>query len=384
MTTLAITGADMISSLGCGRAENFRALCAGASGNKPLIRFDADRYRFKRAYEIDDRDRHPHDVPGRATEWLRQTIEAAMRESRLGLDGARVALFVGTGLRELRSLELWQVEGAPFHAEQLHFGAAVQAATGAGAPVFTLSNACAASSFALGLAADLIALDEADVAIVAGSDSIAESMFGTLDRVTLDALEEVRPFDRNHKGVLMGEGAAAVVVEPVERAAARGACPLALLRSVGVSCDAHHETAPKLEGVVAAMSDAHRRANTTIEDVDLVVAHGTGTDLNDATEASAIRRFFEPALDRVPVTGLKGKTGHTSGASGLMGVIAAIEAMRQGCIPPLANSLDAMPEAEGIRFVVGAPRAAQIDIAQVNAFGFGGVNAVVILERAPA
>jgi 3-oxoacyl-[acyl-carrier-protein] synthase II len=179
----------------------------------------------------------------------------------------------------------------------------------------------------------------------------------------------------------MGEGAAAVVVEPLERAVARGKSPLALLRGVGMSCDAYHETAPDPGGMAASMIDAHRRAAVTPEEVDLIMIHGTGTTRNDQAEALAIKKVFDADASRPLLSGLKSMTGHTSGASGLVGVIVAIEAMRQSCVPPTVNFSELMAEAEGLNLITNIAQPAQIRIAQVNAFGFGGVNAVAILER---
>ncbi len=381
---LAITGADLVTSVGEGREANFRAFCRGETGNKALLGFDAARFRAKRAYEIDDRDGGGPDVKGRASRWLCGSVGRALREAGLDPADERVPVLVGTGLRELRSLELWWVEETPLHVSELHFAGALQQAVGVGGPIFTFSNACSASSFALGLGADMLRLKEAEAVIVAGCDSIAESMYGALDRVSLVPAEQVQPFDLHRKGVLLGEGAAAVVLEPWERAVARGWTPLASLRGVGMNCDAFHETGPSLEGIVASMLDAHQRAAVRPEEIGLIMAHGTGTRLNDATEALAIKRVFGASAAGVMISGLKSLTGHTSGASGLMSVIVALEAMRQGRVPPTVGFTQPVPEAEELDIVAGSPRAAKVQIAQINAFGFGGVNAVAVVEGAAA
>ncbi len=379
--TVVITAADMTSSVGVGRHANFEAFCRGDRGRKPLQRFDAARFRLQYAYEIARSDSGVPDTPGRATQWLCQSIQRVLDEAQLSLQGTRVALLIGTGLRELRSLELWWSTGTPFHVSELHFGGAVQTQLHMPGPIFTFSNACAASSVALGLGADLITLGEVDAVIVAGCDTITESMYGSLDRVTLDPLEEVRPFDARRKGVLMGEGAAAVILESAEHAAARGVPSLGVLRGVGITCDAHHETAPHLEGIVRTMQEAQARAAVTPAMIDVVLVHGTGTALNDAVEARALHAHFKAEAARLLVTGVKGMTGHTSGAAGLMGVVTALEMMRQGRVPPIADDLDPIPEAVGLGLVVGQTRQAELTIAQINAFGFGGINAVVIVER---
>jgi 3-oxoacyl-[acyl-carrier-protein] synthase II len=247
-------------------------------------------------------------------------------------------------------------------------------------PVMTFSNACSASLFTLGLAEDLLRLQEADAVIVAGTDTITASMFGLVDRTNPEPPDCLAPFDRTRKGVLMGEGAAALVLETSEGAQERGREPLAWLRGVGMSCDAYHETVPERAGMLAAMQEAHRRAGTSPHEVDLLFPHGTGTALNDATEALAIADLFGEWSGHVRMTALKSLVGHTSGASGLIAVVTAVECLRQGRIPPTVHVKEPIPEAAHFTLVT-QPALASLRLAQVNAFGFGGVNAVALLER---
>ena len=380
--TGVITGASMITSVGQTRASCFEAFCQGLTGNKPLQSFNQSRYNLTRAYEIADRPATRQDIKGRSTKWLRDVVSQAIKEAGIVQgQGLRLSALIGTGLRELRSLELWWAAGQSLAVNELHFGSALQENGNVTGPVITLANACAASSFALGLAEDLLMLGEADAVIVAGCDSITESMFGLGDRASMLRPEQVQPFDRERRGALLGEGAAAVVLESEQSAASRGVAPLALLRGVGMSCDAFHETAPDQAGMVRAMADAHVRAGVTPAEIDLLLVHGTGTELNDKVEALAIKEVFGSQVESVPITALKSLIGHTSGASGLVAAITALECLREGCIPPTAGFNAPMEEATGLDIVVGEARAAPMQVAQVNAFGFGGVNAVVVLER---
>jgi 3-oxoacyl-[acyl-carrier-protein] synthase II len=350
----------------------FESLCAGRSGLGGLRGFDPDRFNAKHAYEIDDRPA-TGDVPGRATEWLCQAVAEAVRDAGLGDDLSDVPVLVGTGLRELRSAELRWTDDIPYPVSRLHFGTALRERFGA-STTYTLNNACSASLYALGLATDLLGSDAADTVVVAGVDSITASMFGLLDRVHPNPVDRVRPFDRNRRGVLMGDGAAAVVLR-------REGPARAWLRGVGMNCDAYHVTAPDPAGVSAAIADAHARAAVTAADVDLVLAHGTGTLLNDEAEASALAKTFGGSGSRPLVTAIKSMTGHTSGGSGLMSLVVAAEALRSGRVPPTIGLDDPVDEARGLRFVTGQAAQADLTIAQVDAFGFGGVNAVAILER---
>lgn len=372
-----ITGMGAVASIGDGVEEIFEALCAGRSGLTGLHGFTTSQFRAQHAYEIDDRAQAGSDTPGRATRWLGRAVEAALRDAGLGTDLRDVPVLVGTGLRELRSLELWWRDGCELDVRDLHFGTRLrswfQAAT-----TYTFSNACSASLYTLGLGADLLALEAADTVVVAGVDSITESMFGLLDRVHPEPPDAVRPFDRDRKGVLMGEGAAAVVVR---RAADSAGHAHARLRSVSMNCDAYHVTAPDPKGIALAIREAHAHAGLGPHDIDLVLLHGTGTLLNDEAEALALNDIFAGTGAAPFITAIKSMTGHTSGGSGLLGLIVAAESLKTGRVPPTIGLVEPMDETAGFRFVRGRETTADLALAQVNAFGFGGVNAVAILQR---
>ena len=373
----AITGTSMITSIGNNVQECFTAFCNGETGNRPLQSFPIEKFNTRRAYEIFDRPSGNRDVKGRATQWLCASMNEAIRSARLVAGDKRLAILIGTGLRELRSLELWWADGQPLEVSELHFGRAIEKKVGLQCPVLTLSNACAASSFALGLAQDLLELKERDVVIVAGCDSITESMFGLLDRVNPLHPEEVQPLDQDRRGVIMGEGAAALVLE----ATSHDNSPLAWLRGVGMSCDAYQDTAPHKDGLIRAMIDAHRLAGVSKEEIDLMFVHGTGTILNDQVEIEAICELFGDKQNNMRVTGLKSHIGHTSGASGLINIITAVECMRRNRIPPITGLKKPIEEASKLDLVIDEWRGCPSRIAQINAFGFGGVNAVIIIER---
>ncbi len=372
---LAITGTGMVNSVGSNRQAAFDAFYRGATGAKPLVHLDPARFKMQRAYEIES-----DATEFRATALLIQAMQEAVAASMLDLKACRAAVLVGTGLRELRSVEQWHTDGGPCPSRRLHFGAAVERLLGSALSVTTFSNACSASLFTLGLADDLLRLGDVDAVIVAGADTITASMFGLVDRTNPDPPNDLAPFDRTRKGVLMGEGAAALVLETDRGAARRRREVLAWLRGVGMSCDAHHETVPARAGMLAAMQDAHRRAGTSPGAVDLLFPHGTGTAMNDATEALAIADLLGDDTERVTMTALKSLIGHTSGASGLMAAVTAVECLRQGRIPPTRHFENPIPEASHFA-LVRAPTERSVRLAQVNAFGFGGVNAVALLER---
>ncbi|ONK13171.1 beta-ketoacyl synthase N-terminal-like domain-containing protein [Streptomyces sp. MP131-18] len=376
--TWDITGMAAVANIGATPGEIFAALCAGQESRTPLRAFDPDKYRAAYAYEIDDRPEGGGDIPQRATRWLTTVIRQAAGDAGLGEDLAQVPVLVGTTMREQRSLELWWRHDAEVALEDLHFGTALKAAFGA-STTYTLANACSATLYALGMATDMIELGMADTVVVAGTDAATESGFGTLDRVQNDIPDALRPFDTTHKGMLMGEGAAAVVVQ---RAGTGNGPVHARVRGVSMNCDAHHATAPDADGITRAVLDAYRRAGVRARDIDLVMLHGSGTPRNDATESSVLRRIFQSAGPGPRMTAIKAMTGHTLGGSGLLSLVMAVLAMKEGTVPPVLGLADPIPEAAGLGLVQGSPASDDLAIAQIDAFGFGGINAVAIVEGA--
>lgn len=372
-----VVGIGAVASIGRDPSELFESLCAGRSGLAPLRGFDRSKFKAGHLFEIDDRPATGVDVPGRATGFLLDAVGQAARDAGLGEDLREVPILVGTGLRELRSLELWWRDGAAFAAERMHFGTALRERFGA-VDTHTFSNACSASLYALALAVDQLETGAVEHVIVAGTDSITESMFGLTDAFQLEPPGRLRPFDVDRKGTILGEGAGAIVLarEPDHRRIH------GRVRSVGVNCDAHHTTAPLQAGVAAAIRQAHQRAGVKPENVDLVMLHGTGTPLNDEVEVRALREVFGEH-ERVPlVTAVKSMTGHTAGSAGVLSLITALRAMSTGRIPPVTELDEPTEDVSALRLVHTTEATGRVDVAQVNGFGFGGLNAVAIVEAA--
>jgi len=399
-----------VASVGNTVEDVFAALCAGRSGLRELGGFDRSKFAAQTAYEIDDRPGPGLDVPRRATRWLVRAVEEALRDAGLPEDLRDVPVLIGTGLRELRSVELWWGRGTPLDAGDLHFGTALRDRFGA-TNTHTFANACSASLYALALGTDLLAAETADTVVVAGVDALTESMFGLVERVHRVPPDRVRPFDRDRRGVLMGEGAAAVVLRRWLPPHGRSH---GTVRAVGLNCDAHHVTAPHVDSIAAAIRQAHDLAGVKPYDIDLVMLHGTGTLRNDEAEAAAVAAVFDADVDRPLMTAIKSMTGHTSGASGLLALIVALRSLATGRVPPTLGLDNPVEEATLFRFAPGdtpggttgaasgdAPGGTTgaasgdvpgrplggftggLSLAQVNAFGFGGLNAVAIAEVEP-
>lgn len=373
--SVLIAASAIRTCLGDG-AQTFAKMCAGRSGVSDLRDLDGPRLNVLRGYHID---------PGRAgsgfraSGWLTACISDALLQARLELVAQRVVAIVGTGLRELREVERMSEDGVAMATERLQFGEAVRTAAPSVAETITLSNACSASGHALALAQDLLELDEADVVIAAGIDAMTSSMLAMIGRVGEQPADQLRPFDVARCGALLGEGAAAMVLVRDDHDAGR---PLARLLSTGVTCDAYHQTAVDAGGIERAMLDAYDRARRSPDDVDVVIAHATGTAVNDPLESDLIRGMFAGAPAQPKVAAIKGAIGHTSGAAALMSVDTALRCLQTGDVPPIVGLRQPIPEAEDLDLATELSRPASLRLVQVDAFGFGGVNAVTLLEAA--
>ncbi|MEU7588377.1 beta-ketoacyl-[acyl-carrier-protein] synthase family protein [Micromonospora sp. NPDC049230] len=374
-----ITGMGAVAAVGDDVTAIFDALCAGRSGVGPLRGFDPTRFRAQHAYEIDDRPPSGEDLTLRATRWLEQAVEQALTDAGHDGDLTDVPVLIGTTLRELRSVELSWRDSVPFDLRDLHFGTALRRRFGA-TRTYTVANACSASLYALGLATDLLELGEADSVVVAGVDTITESTYGMLDRVYPLPPDAVRPFDRDRRGMLQGDGAVAIVLRR-EADGPAGGKSHARVRGVGLNCDAYHPSAPDPDSIASVIADAHRRAGTKPAEIDLVMLHGTGTPRNDEAEAEALRSVFADDVRSCRMTAIKSMTGHTAGASGLHSLVVAVRAMREGRIPPVVGLVRPIEEVAGFGLVADRELRAPVRTAQVHSFGFGGLNAVAIIEK---
>lgn len=353
--------------------QTFAALLRGESGAAPLRHFDGTKLNVGGGYQIGQDD---EEALLQAGQWLGTCVREAVAASGVDPARQRVMAIVGSGLRELRTVERGAFEDVLPETESLHFDGAIRRVCPGVLQVITLSNACSAGGHALAVAQDFLDCGEADAVIAAAADGMTESMLAMIGRFALEPTDRVRPFDRERRGVLLGEGAAAAVLVP-EGGSGR---PLARLLSTGLSCDAVHETVPDPDGIFHAIDNAFVRAGRSFEDVDLVIAHGTGTLLNDPAEASLLCRELASTETIPRITAIKGAVGHTSGSAALMSLDVAIRCLRDGVVPPVIGLRSSIVEGERLRFVIGEPFHGALRLAQINAFGFGGVNAVTLVE----
>jgi 3-oxoacyl-[acyl-carrier-protein] synthase II len=254
-------------------------------------------------------------------------------------------------------------------------------AFGLSGPVTIIANACASSANAIGHAFELVRSGRASRVITGGYDALCELVFVGFDSLQALSTTQCRPFDVHRDGLALGEGAAVLALETLEAARDRGATIIGEILGYGASTDTHHLTQPHPDGdaALASMQEACRCANVTAADIDYINAHGTGTPLNDSSEARAIARWAGAETGRLHVSSTKASVGHLLGAAGAVEAAACLMALREQWVPPTA-SLETPDPACQFQ-VTSKPQQMRIRRALSNSFGFGGANATLIFGR---
>lgn len=388
--TVAITGLGLLTAAGRGADATEAALRAGRDGLGPLTRFGSPRCGHLPVAEVRGVEEAPRTVA-----LARPALADALASAGLAADalGAlRVGLAVGCTVggmpeteralaalaREERAVspDVWPEVWAGHETGAIT--AALAAAFGLRGPALTIANACASGAQALADGADLLAAGLADVVVAGGVDALCRlTLNGFASLLAVDPAG-CRPFDASRGGMSLGEGAAFLVLEPLERARARGARPLALLAGAGSTCDAYHPTRPEPEGrgAEAAMRAALAAAGLAPGAIDYVNAHGTGTPDNDRAEGRALRRLFGDALP--PVSSTKRAFGHTLGAAGAIEAAVCVLALERGFLPGTPGFAAPDPECALVPLAESRPGAPRACLS--NSFGFGGANTALVLS----
>jgi len=398
---VVVTGLGAVSPVGLDVASTWASLVAGKGGAGPITQFDATDFPVRIAAEVKGFDPIATFGKRRARHLDRFTqlglvaAQEALAASGVldGLDPERAGVVWGSGIGGLRTLEeqiLLMHERAPDRVSP-YLAAMMISNMAAGeiamehhllGPNSCTVTACAASTHAIGDAAELIRWGRADVMLAGGSEG-SITPIGMAAFAAAKALSErndeperaSRPFDRGRDGFLAGEGGACLVLEERERAVARGADIWAEVSGYGLTSDAFHATAPhpQGDGAIRCMRLALDDAGLGPADVGYVNAHGTSTDLNDRTEAMAIKAVLGV---HVPVSSTKSMTGHLLGAAGALEAVATILALRDGILPPTINHDEPDPEI-GLDVIPNEARDLRVRVALSNSFGFGGHNATL-------
>ncbi|MDI6605666.1 MAG: beta-ketoacyl-[acyl-carrier-protein] synthase family protein, partial [Candidatus Omnitrophota bacterium] len=247
-------------------------------------------------------------------------------------------------------------------------------------PNYVIPTACAAGNYAIGYAYDLIRLGRADMMLAGGADAFSKIAFTGFNRLLAIAPQVCQPFDKNRKGMMVGEGAATLVLEPLEDALNRGADIYAEILGYGLSCDAHHMTAPYSEGIKEAIERSLQESNLAVDDVGYFSAHGTGTPSNDKEECLAIKKAFGDYAKKLPISSIKSMLGHTMGAASAIEAVTCCLVLKNGIMPPTINFKTPDPECD-IDCIPNTARSGKVDIALNNASAFGGNNACLALSK---
>lgn len=367
---VTIVGRGMYSSIGKSITECWKSVLEGRIGVTQIKRFDLKRFDLHVAYEIQStQNKTPY-------EWLIKAIEEAIKEARCQIDADTVVI-VGTGLRNLREFEkAIESENTCISKTEIDFSLSLYKHYPQMKNFYSVSNACSSSLYALALGFDILNLKQAKRVVVCGIDGITKTMHALADRMSVRKTKVIEPFDTERNGTLLGEGAAAIVIENKENAENKDI----VIEHVILSCDATHETQPNQERIEQTVREALKAGNLSATDIDLIITHGTGTALNDSTEGKVLQTIFNDHEKNIILEAPKSMLGHTSGASGLMSVVLATQVLlEEKAFPiPTLNS----PIQEIRKFNLGVqPQKKKIKNALVNAFGFGGVNAITVLRK---
>ena len=254
---------------------------------------------------------------------------------------------------------------------------------GLSGPAFTISTACSSANHAIGQAFRMVRDAEAEMALTGGAEAFFNvGMLKAWEAMRVISPDTCRPFSKDRKGMILGEGGAMMILEPLERAQARGARIYGEVCGCGMTADAHHLTQPTVEGPARAMRAALREAGLAPEAIGYINAHGTGTPGNDPVESRAIRAVFGPHADKIGVSSTKSMHGHALGAAGALEAVATLLVLCKGILPPTANFTERDPECD-LDYIPNQARKAEVGAALSNSFAFGGLNAVVAFRAAP-
>ncbi len=397
-----VTGIGVVCALGQNKQAFWNALRHGECGIGPIDLFDASEYRSQIAAQVRGIDfsclpRVPYwRRLGRCDLLAQWAAAEAIHEAGLlerKVSPRRIGIVLGAGSGGVLEAEryrrqLYEGRAKPRPSLLLPFPACNPADVigncyGFRGPRSTIATACSSSATAIGYAADLIRAGRVDVVLAGGAESLSELTFSGFNALRSVDRSTCRPFDRLREGLVLGEGAAILVIESWERAAADGVASYGTMLGYGICADAHHMTTPDPtgEGLKRSMALALAHAGVDAAAVDYINAHGTGTPVNDRTETLAIKRLFGRRAESIPVSSTKSAHGHCLGAAGAVEAAATLLALHHGLLPPTLHLQESDPECD-LDYVPDAVRSSEMRVALSNSFAFGGNNTTLALGKA--
>jgi nodulation protein E len=407
MRRVAITGLGVVSALGVGVEAFWEGMMASRSGSREVSLCDPALLSVQIAAEVPDFDPEKHlagisiDMLDRFSQLALAAGAEAVKDACLTLEEHeqdRAGVSIGTGVGGAGTQDVLYrryyaekiARAHPFSIPRTMNSAAasqVGMTYGFRGPGLCVSTACASAGHSIGEAFEMMRAGRADIMLAGGTDApITAPVFKVWEAMrvlanTPDPATACRPFSRDRLGIVIGEGAAVLVLEDWERARARGARIHAELVGYGATADAGHITQPGVDAPAQAIKLALNEAGLQPDQIDYVNAHGTGTRLNDSTETTILKRAFGEHASRLAVSPTKSMHGHAMGASGAIELVATILAITRGAAPPTINYSEPDPECD-LDYVPNEPRPMRIDAAISNSFAFGGLNAVLAVRRA--
>jgi 3-oxoacyl-[acyl-carrier-protein] synthase II len=395
---VVVTGIGVVTSIGIGKDLFWKNLLAGKSGISKVDLFDTSEHFTHKGGEVKDFNSEEYltktksKLMARASHFAIAATKLALKDAGIelkSLRNTRAAVCMGTTGGEAQEIEKMDVVWAKksykevdswsilqYPVNNISSSIALELKVKGANRMFT--TACAAGNYAIGSGFDLIQLGKADMVIAGGSDAFSYLGFTGFNQLGAVAPERCQPFDKNRKGMIPGEGAGVIIIEPLEKAKARGARIYAEILGYGLSCDASHMTNPNVEGVSQCMINALKETGVQEKDIDYISAHGTGTKSNDKTESAAINRVFNDR--KVPVSSIKSMLGHTMGAASALEAIACCLAVKNDILPPTMNFEAPDPECD-IDCIPNKAREQKTEIALNNGFAFGGNNACLVIKK---
>ena len=396
---VAITGVGAISAVGLGAAALWDAARAGRSGIRPITLPRAQGNRVLIGGSVEGFDAAEHIDPSilrTCDPYARYALYAAAEAiSAAGLSEAelrsdRTAAIIGTGVGGIGTLD----EGCSFYYQAQKFdtfavprvmassaASHVSIVHGITGPTFAISSACASGSQSIGMAAMMIKAGLIDRAVVGGAEAcLTPATMRAWEYLRVLSPDACRPFSLGRTGMVIGDGAAVVVLEAEDAVSSRGGTPLAWLAGYGTSSDARDMVQPDAKGAARAIRAALSDSGLAASEIGYINAHGTGTVLNDVAEAVALNDVFGAGLAAIPVSSSKPVIGHTLGAGGALELAITVAALREQIVPPHINCLEQDPKCQ-LRLQLDIALQHDFSAALSNSFAFGGINAALIVTR---
>lgn len=400
MHRVAITGLGCVSALGQDVASNWESLAAGRPGLAEITLVPPEKMNTKLVGEVKGFVPEQHfgerqlAMLDRFAQLVVVAAREAVKDAGLTLPGEaprKVAVITGIGLGGMTTIDEGFERFYGRNIPRAHPLTIPRLMASAGAsqismdlgitgPAFAVTSACASSNHALGEAFWMIRSGRAEVALAGGSEAcITLGSMRSWEALRVLAPDACRPFSKERKGMVLGEGGAIVVLENWERAKARGARIYAEFAGFGMSADAGDIVQPSADGAAAAVTDALQVAGLAPEQIDYINAHGTGTQINDVVETKAVRIAFGAHAEKLAISSTKSMHGHVLGGAGAIEMVALVKTVQEGVLPPTASFLTADPACD-LDYVPNHARRLQVGAALSNSFAFGGLNAVVAVK----